>query len=187
MSSAFQPHRWSKCAGASQPVQTLRLRRWTARARCMWRNCLTAARDISSRSIRSSRRRASREHWSSSTLDKLRLQKLFLGMAPSIATYAHQHGAGAAPRVRNSAHSFSDGPCARRPSGSERPLFRAIRSLHAARMPAPGSLQTRCWRKPDSNSRSRRRPPASLAGFGSRSRPTISRYREIRQRRLQGS
>src|SRR5712671_2516176 len=34
-------------------------------------------------------------------------------------------------------------------------------------------------------SRSRRRPPASLAGFGSRSRPTISRYREIRQRRLQ--
>jgi hypothetical protein len=50
-----------------------------------------------------------------------------------------------------------------------------------------GSLLTHRWRKPDSNSRSRRRPPASLAGFGSRSRPTISRYREIRQRRLQGS
>jgi len=50
-----------------------------------------------------------------------------------------------------------------------------------------GSQETPRWRKPDSNSRFRRRPPASLAGFGSRSRPTISRYREIRQRRLQGS
>src|SRR5947209_11191640 len=33
-------------------------------------------------------------------------------------------------------------------------------------------------RPPHSISRSRRRPPASLAGFGSRSRPTISRYRK---------
>jgi hypothetical protein len=50
-----------------------------------------------------------------------------------------------------------------------------------------GSFLTPRWRKPDSNSRSRKRPPASLAGFGSLPRPTISRYREIRQRRLQGS
>src|SRR2546421_2861594 len=41
-------------------------------------------------------------------------------------------------------------------------------------------------RPPHSISRSRRRPPASLAGFGSRSRPTLSRYREVRQRRHQG-
>jgi hypothetical protein len=39
---------------------------------------------MSSRSIRSSRRRASRERWSSSTLDKLRLHRLMRGMAPSM-------------------------------------------------------------------------------------------------------
>ena len=60
-------------------------------------------------------------------------------------------------------------------------------SSRRASRPKSSSQVTLCWRKPDSNSRSRRRPPASLAGFGSRSRPTISRYREIRQRRLQGS
>ena len=48
------------------------------------RECTTVARDMNSRSIRSSRRRASRERWSSSTLDKLRLHMLMLGMAPSM-------------------------------------------------------------------------------------------------------
>ena len=59
-----------------------------------------------------------------------------------------------------------------------------IGALHrlatATMVPSPRRL-------PHSISRSRRRPPASLAGFSSRSQPPISRYREIRQRRLQGS
>jgi hypothetical protein len=50
----------------------------------------------------------------------------------------------------------------------------------------PVERRTLRWTKPDSNSRSRRRPPVSLAGFGSRSRPTISRYREIRQSDFRG-
>ena len=42
------------------------------------------------------RRRASRERWSSSTFDKLPLQSLILGMAPSIArTLPAQAGSGA--------------------------------------------------------------------------------------------
>ena len=63
------------------------------------RGCLSAASDTSSRSIRSNRRRALRERWSSSTLDKLRLQKLMLRMAPSTGTYAPRHETGAAPRI----------------------------------------------------------------------------------------
>jgi hypothetical protein len=47
---------------------------------------------MSSRSIRSSRRRASRERWSSSTLGTLWLHMLIFGMAPSISTDAPDRG-----------------------------------------------------------------------------------------------
>ena len=71
------------------------------------------------------------------------------------------------------ASTFMDNTCWSTPN--------SISQLFAATMvPSPRRL-------PHTISRSRRRPPASLAGFGSRSRPTISRHREIRQRRLQGS
>jgi hypothetical protein len=63
----------------------------------------TLARDTTSGPIRSSRRRASRERWSSSTLDKLRLHRLMLGMTPSSArTPPVRAGSGATQIVRRS-------------------------------------------------------------------------------------
>ena len=82
------------------PAYSPTLRRETSRRS---RGRLTAAHDMSSRSIRSSRRRASRERWSSSNRNKLRLQKSILGMAPSIAgTLSATSRSGAAQIVRRS-------------------------------------------------------------------------------------
>jgi hypothetical protein len=67
------------------------------------RDCGTATGGISSRSIRSHRRRAARERWSSSTLGTLSLQRLVLIMAPSTArTPPAKTGGGAAPIARRS-------------------------------------------------------------------------------------
>jgi hypothetical protein len=49
------------------------------------REAVTAARDTSSRSICSSRRRASRARWSISTRDTLLLHKIAFNMTPSVA------------------------------------------------------------------------------------------------------
>jgi hypothetical protein len=49
------------------------------------RECFTAAHGVSSRSIRSNRRRAARERWSSSLLGTLLLERLVLITAPSKA------------------------------------------------------------------------------------------------------
>src|SRR5262249_23366999 len=61
--------------GAPRALPTLR--RLTSRQN---QECATVARDMTAGSIRLSRRRASRERWSSSTLDTLRLHRLMLGM-----------------------------------------------------------------------------------------------------------
>jgi hypothetical protein len=73
----------------SRSLSGPRAQRSSGAPRCMLtlrsRDCLTAARHMSSRSIRSSWSSASRERWSISTLDKLRLQNLTLGMAAATA------------------------------------------------------------------------------------------------------
>jgi hypothetical protein len=86
---------WLSC-GALRYMPTLK-RQSTRRSR----DCVTAARSMSSRSIRSSRSRASRERWSSSTLGTLRLQKLVRSMAPSISRMPPSAAGrpGAAPRI----------------------------------------------------------------------------------------
>jgi hypothetical protein len=66
--------------GAPPSIPTLKKQRSR-----LSRDCVTAAGGMSSRSIRSLRRRAARERWSSSTLGTLSLQRLVVIMAPSTA------------------------------------------------------------------------------------------------------
>jgi hypothetical protein len=56
------------------------------------------------------------------------------------------------PRCGSGRSAVYTQPECRLPVAADSLLETMDTSLHAARMPAPGSLQTRCWRKADSNS-----------------------------------